>query len=163
MDLNKLNTGDKIMGVSGILLLVFSFFPWLGFSVGSLSESSSAWSFTLCWLAVILGILDVVYVALKASDTRLPDLGGITWVQIALILAVVAFVFILIKVIAGPGTHGVSLAGTGVSKDRKVGIFLGLLASIGLVAGAYMSAKEAGDLPGSLGGKSAGGAAPPSA
>jgi hypothetical protein len=39
---------------------------------------------------------------------------------------------------------------------------LGLLASIGLVAGAYLNAKETGDLPGSLGGAgSTGGSTPP--
>ncbi len=36
MDLNKLSLGDKIIAVSGILLLIFSFFPWLGFSYLSL-------------------------------------------------------------------------------------------------------------------------------
>jgi hypothetical protein len=48
-----------------------------------------------------------------------------------------------------------------VSKDRKIGIFLGLLASIGLVAGAYLNAKETGDLPGSIGGAKGGSAPPP--
>src|SRR6188472_2913461 len=101
MDLNKLTLGDKIIAVSGILLLIFSFFPWLGFSVGSFSESKSAWTFTLCWLAVLLG---VVYVVLKMQDVKLPELGNVTWGQIVLGIAIVAFVFILIKVITGPGT-----------------------------------------------------------
>ena len=159
MDLNRLTTGDKVMGISGILLVIFSFFPWLGFSYASFSASKSAWGFTLCWLAVILGILCVAYVVIKALGTELPELGGITWSQIVLIVAAVAFLFILIKLIAGPGTGGVSLAGTGVSKSRKVGIFLGLLASIGLVVGAYMNVQEAGELPGKLG-KKAGGDTP---
>jgi hypothetical protein len=163
MDLNKLTLGDKIIAVSGILLLIFSFFPWLGFSVGSFSESKSAWTFTLCWLAVLLGVLCVVYVVLKMQDVKLPELGNVTWGQIVLGIAIVAFVFILIKVITGPGTGGVSLAGTGVSKDRKVGIFLGLLASIGLVVGAYLNVKEAGELPGTLGGTKGGGTTPPTA
>ena len=75
-------------------------------------------------------------------------------------MAVLVFLFILIKLIVGPSTGGVDISGTGVSKDRKIGIFLGLLASIGLVAGAYLNAKETGDLPGPLGGGT-GGAAPP--
>ena len=160
MDLNRLNTGEKIMGVSGILLLVFSFFPWLGFSYAGFSASKSAWTFTLCWLAVVLGVLCVVYVVLKATGTQLPELGSVSWGQIVLGVAVVAFLFILIKVIVGPSTGGVDISGTGVSKDRKIGIFLGLLASAGLVAGAFMNVREAGELPGPMGGSS-GGAAPP--
>lgn len=163
MDLSKLSLGDKIIAVSGILLLIFSFFPWLGFSFGSFSASGSAWKFTLCWLAVLLGVACVVSVVLKMQGVKLPELGSVTWPQIVLGIAVVAFLFILIKVIAGPGTGGVDISGSGVTKTRKVGIFLGLASSIGLVVGAYLNVKEAGDLPGALGGKKGDGATPPTA
>jgi hypothetical protein len=161
LDINRLNTGEKVIGVSGILLLIFSFFPWLGFSYGGFSASKSAWTFTLCWLAVILGVLMAGYVIAKAAGVDLPELGNLRWAHVLLGVAIVAFVFILIKVIVGPSTGGVDISGTGVSKDRKIGIFLGLLASIGLVAGAYLNAKETGDLPGSLGRGTAGGSTPP--
>jgi len=155
LDINKLNTGEKVIGVSGILLLVFSFFPWLGFSYAGFSASKSAWTFTLCWLAVVLGVLMAGYVIAKAAGVDLPDLGNLKWAHVLLGVAVVVFLFILIKLIVGPGTNGVDISGTGVSKDRKIGIFLGLIASIGLLAGAYLNAKETGDLPGALGGSSA--------
>jgi len=161
LDINKLNTGEKVIGVSGILLLIFSFFPWLGFSVAGFSESKSAWTFTLCWLAVVLGVLMAGYVIAKAAGVDMPALGNLRWAHILLGVAIVVFLFILIKLIVGPSTGGVDISGTGVSKDRKIGIFLGLLASIGLVAGAYLNAKETGDLPGSLGGSSGGTAPPP--
>jgi len=161
LDINRLNTGEKVIGVSGILLLIFSFFSWLGFSYRGFSESSNAWSFTLCWLAVVIGILMAGLVIAKAAGVDVPELGNVRWAHILLGAAIVAFVFILIKVIAGPSTHGISLAGTGVSKDRKIGIFLGLIASAGLVAGAYLNAKETGDLPGSLGGAQGGTTPPP--
>ena len=125
VDINKLNTGEKVIGVSGILLLIFSFFPWLGFSYRGFSDSSSAWSFTLCWLAVILGVLMAGYVIAKAAGVDMPELGGLKWAHMMLGIAIVVFVFILIKVIVGPSTHGVDISGIGVSKDRKIGIFLG--------------------------------------
>ena len=161
MDINRLNTGEKVIGVSGVLLLIFSFFPWLGFSVGPFSESKSAWTFTLCWLAVVLGVLMAGVVIAKAAGVDLPDLGNAKWAHILLGVAVVVFLFILIKVIVGPSTGGVDISGTGVSKERKIGIFLGLLASIGLLGGAYLNAKETGDLPGSIGGAKGGSAPPP--
>ena len=71
-----------------------------------------------------------------------------------------AFLFMLIKVIVGPSTGG-STSGIGVSKERKIGIFLGCSPSIGLLVGAYMNAKEAGELPGSMGGAKGGSAPPP--
>lgn len=163
MDMNKLTTGDKVLGISGIVLFVFSFFKWLGVSVDfkgvvSVSGSKSAWSFTLTLIAVLIGVVLVAYVGAKAGGVKLPELGSVTWGQIVLGLAVIAFLFILIKLIVGPSidTGGLS----GVSKTRKFGIFVGLIASAGMVVGAYLNIKESGELPGSLGGNK-GGATPP--
>ncbi len=161
VDINKLNTGEKVIGVSGILLLVFSFFPWLGFSYAGFSASKSAWTFTLCWIAVVLGVVLAGLVIAKAAGVDVPELGNLKWAHILLGVAVLVFLLILIKLIVGPSTGGVDISGSGVSKDRKIGIFLGLLASIGLVAGAYLNAKETGDLPGPLAGGSGGSAPPP--
>ncbi len=161
VDINKLNTGEKVIGVSGILLLVFSFFPWLGFSYAGFSASKSAWTFTLCWIAVVLGVALAGLVIAKAAGVDVPELGTLKWAHILLGVAVLVFLLILIKLIVGPSTGGVDISGSGVSKDRKIGIFLGLLASIGLVAGAFLNAKETGDLPGNLGGASGGSTPPP--
>jgi hypothetical protein len=161
VDINKLNTGEKVIGVSGILLLVFSFFPWLGFSYAGFSASKSAWTFTLCWIAVVLGVALAGLVIAKAAGVDVPELGSLKWAHIILGVAVLIALLILIKLIVGPSTGGVDISGSGVSKDRKIGIFLGLLASIGLVAGAYLNAKETGDLPGALGGASGGSTPPP--
>jgi uncharacterized membrane protein len=158
MDLNKLTTGDKIIGVSGILLFIFSFFHWLGYDVGPLSVAQSAWSFTILWIAVLLGVLLVAYVIGKAAGVAMPDLGSVTWDQIVLGVAGLVFLLILIKLIAGPSAHGVNLSSVGISKSRKIGIFLGLIASGGMLFGAFLNARES--LPGSLGGNK-GGATPP--
>jgi hypothetical protein len=160
VDLSKLDTGEKLVGGGGIALLIFSFFPWLGFSAGSLSTSSSAWSYTLCWLAVILGIVAAGIVIAKLFDVKLPELGSITWTQIIFILTAVSVLFILIKIIAGPGTNGVDVGALGVSKERKIGIFLGLVAAAVQFGGAYMSAAARGEL---WWGKKAAPPAPPAA
>lgn len=161
MDINRLNTGEKVIGVSGVLLLIFSFLPWLGFSFRGVSDSSTAWSFTLCLIAVIIGVLMAGLVIAKAAGRDVPELGNVKWAHVLLGAAIVAFVFILIKLIAGPSTHGLDVGALGVSKERKIGIFLGLIASAGLVGGAYLNAKETGDLPGAIGGARGGSAPPP--
>ena len=169
MDINRLNTGEKVIGVSGILLFVFSFFSWLGISVSTsvlgrsfgTSASKSAWGFPLLLIAVILGTAMAVVVILKAVGVDIPELGSVKWAHIMLGVAILVFVLILLKLIIGPSNwNGVSIP-SGIDKDRKIGIFLGLLASIGLVGGAYLNAKETGDLPGSLGGSTGGAASPP--
>ena len=146
MDLNKLTRGDQIIGVSAILLFIFSFFSWLGFNghvlgfSGSLG-SASAWHFTLTLLAVLLGLVMLAYVVLKALGVEIPaKFGNVTLAQILLGIAAVAFLFVLIKLIAGPNA-GVTLPST-ITKSRKVGIFLGLLATIGLVGGAFLNFQE---------------------
>ena len=143
MDLNKLTTGDKVIGISGILLFVFSFFSWLGAKVelkGVGAEASgNAWDFTLTTFAVLLGIALVVLIALKAFGVELPTLGSVTWGQIVLGVAGLIALLILIKLIAGPNIDTGGFGGVDVSKTRKIGIFLGFLASLGLVAGAYLN------------------------
>jgi FtsH-binding integral membrane protein len=159
VDINKLNTGEKVMGISGIALLIFSFFPWLGYSYANISASYSAWHFTLGWIAVVLGVVLAGLVIAKAAGADIPALGNLKWAHVFLAVTALVFVLIVIKVIAGPGTGGVSVPG--LSKDRKIGIFLGIIASAGLMVGAYLNAKETGDLPGALGGAKGGSAPPP--
>lgn len=154
MDLNKLTTGDQIIGVSGILLFIFSFFSWLGYkgtvTLNGASRSNvisdNAWGFTLTLFAVLLGLVLVAYVVLKALSVEIPGrFGSVTLAQIVLGVAALAFIFVLIKVITGPsgnttGTFIANAAGSAsISKSRRLGIFLGLIATIGLVAGAFLN------------------------
>jgi hypothetical protein len=149
MDLKKLTQGDQIIGVSGIVLFIISFFNWLGYSVSGVrslpgvptSASATAWHFTLTLLAVLLGLALLAYVVLKAVGVEMPStFGSITLAQVVLGVAAVAFLFVLIKVIAGPnGITTGSVGGVTVSKTRKFGIFVGLIATIGLVAGAFLN------------------------
>ncbi len=151
MDLNKLSRGDTVIGISAIVLFIFSFFNWLGAKVttGPLSGevAKSAWSFNLTLLAVLLGLVMLAYVVMKALGVEIPDkFGSVTLAQILLVVAAVAFLFVLIKLIVGPnittGTVSFGSTVTNVSKTRKFGIFVGLLATIGLVAGAFLNFQE---------------------
>jgi hypothetical protein len=144
MDLNKLTTGDRVIAISGIVLFIFSWFDWLGVKVNAgpveASAADSGWGFTLTLIAILLGIAMVVLVALKAFGVELPDLGGVSWGQVLLVMGVVAFVFVLIKLIAGPN---IDTGGFGnVDKTRKFGIFIGLIATAGLAVGGYLRFQE---------------------
>jgi multisubunit Na+/H+ antiporter MnhF subunit len=154
MDLNKLTRGDQVIGISGIVLFIFSFFSWLGAKVNVSGRvvpglgsadlgSKSAWGWTLTLFAVLIGIALVAYVVLKAAGVEIPDkFGSVTLAQIVLGLAAIAFLFVVIKLIAGPNIPTTSIGGVTVSKTRKLGIFVGLLATAGLVAGAFLNFQE---------------------
>ena len=102
-----------------------------------------------------------VLVILKAAGVSLPELGTVKWAHIMLGVAILVLVLILLKLIIGSSNwNGVSIQSG--SQGSKIGIFLGLLASLGLVGGAYLNAKETGDLPGSLAGAPAAASPPPS-
>jgi len=154
MDLSKLSRGDQVIGASGIALLIFSFFSWLGVKVGSGSVSAeaskSAWGFTLTLFAVLIGIAMVVVVVLKMQGVSIPKPGNFTWGQVLLVAGAVVFAFVIIKVIAG--VSGVP-SGVGISKTRKIGAYLGVLASAGLLVGGFFKFQE----------DKAGGGAPPAA
>ena len=153
MDLTKLSMGDKVIAGSGIVLFIASFFNWLGAKVDigpqTISEAKGAWSFTLTLFAVLIGIAMVAVVVLKAADVKLPSLGGTSWGQALLIAGAIALAFVVIKIITGAG--GLP---DGVDKTRKIGIFIGLIATGGLTYGGYLRMNED---------KAGGGSTPPTA
>ncbi len=157
MDLNKLTTGDRVIGISGIVLLIASFLDWFKAEYqGQDLGSGNAWDFTIAWLAVLIGIAMVVIVLVRAADV---NMGDAPWALILLIMGVVAFAFVLIKLIAGVDTG--NPLGVDVEVKRQIGLFIGLVASAGLAVGAWLNFQASGGtLPG-MGGGSGRGTAPP--
>jgi len=135
MDFNKLSQGEKIIVVSGVLLLVFSFFPWFGLGEGS----HNAWDNVLSLLAVLIGVVMVLQVVLANFTTvQLPALP-VPWGQVHLGLGVLALVLVLLQLLVG---DKVNVVVAEIELDRKVGVILGLLAAIGLAAGGFLRSKE---------------------
>jgi len=131
MDFNKLSQSERIIVISGVLLFLFSFFPWFGL----LGGSHSGWDNTLSLLAVIVGVIMVVQVALARFTTvQLPTLP-VPWGQVHLGLGVIALAFVVLQLLIGDEVLGIKL-------DRKVGIYLGLLAAAGLAYGGFLRSKE---------------------
>lgn len=137
MDQSKLTTADKVIAGSGIALFIFSFLPWFGFEVpfvgGDYTES--AWDDFLPIVAVLLTIALVVLLALvRFSSVRLPQLP-LPLNQIFLIGGIVVFAIILLKLLIGGEEQGIDL-------DRRIGVFLGLLAAAGLAVGGWLKSQE---------------------
>ena len=152
MDLKKLSRGELIVAASGILLLIFSFFDWFSLKVGGVKVAgANAWDVTLAWFAVVIGIVMAAQVIAEKLGGMSLKLGSIGWGQVHLVLGAVAFLLVLIKLIAGVDVVTSFLGrATGYSSGRSIGVFLGLVASAGLAFRGCEIAKERGELPGFL-------------
>ena len=152
MDVNRLNTGEKLAAASAVLLLIFMFaLDWFsvdvgggsvgGFSIPGVSVGGNAWeSFgfidIVLFLAVISGIALGVVKAMGESDADLPlssitaGIGGL------------AALLVLFRIISPPGFDIPDNSGIDVGRD--IGVFLGFLAALGVGAGGYMAMQEEG-------------------
>jgi len=149
MDLNRLTNGDKVIGISGILLFIFSFLPWYGFDEAGFSASRNGWDYFL--FGIIPTLIGVALVALviiqRMTDVALPDVGSLSWGQLSLIAAGVAAVLVILKLLIG---DDVGAFGFTADLDRQYGIFLATIATLGLVAGGFLKMQE--DRAGATGG-----------
>lgn len=133
MDVKKLTTPDWVVGVSGILLLIFGFFPHFGKDFGPISYSRGP--SIAGWLAILIGLAMVaVVVVQKLSTAKLPEVG-IGYGQLLLFAGIATVVLELLNFVMGR-SYGLG------SLDVRIGLLLSLLASIGLAAGGYLESKE---------------------
>ncbi len=154
MDLDKLSLGDKVLAASGVVFLISLFLPWWGLEVdtgfGTVEGHNNGTDYFLTgWLPLLIIIAMIVCVYLqKFTDTQLPD-TPLPWSQIYLIAGAVVGVLLILRLAITSSEHSVDL-------DRKYGLFIAVLAALGVAAAGYLKFQEGDD------GASAGaGSAPP--
>jgi hypothetical protein len=141
VDINKLSRGEQVIAVSGIVLVIFSFFKWYsvdfgggevgGVEIPGVSASANGWDRTLGLFAAIIAIVMVAQVlASKLGGMNMPDLGNVTWGQVHLGLGVLSLVFVIICFIDNDET------------DRQFGLFVSLVAAAGLAVGGWLKFQE---------------------
>lgn len=161
--LKQLTLGEKIVAAAGIVLLIAGFLPWYhagfgGATIGNVrisgvSVDRNAWqSPGQFWsmLAVLIGLVMAAQVLVsKLGIAQLPDkLGSLGWGLVHLIGGGLALLFVLLKLLNHSG-------------NLSFGFYLGILCVLALAFGGFSIAKERNELPGSLGGGSAGGTGSP--
>ena len=150
MEVDKLNTGEKVSAVSAILLFVFMFFDWFGVKIsgvagfsGDVSGSGgSAWD-ALDVIPIFLML--AIVVAIGVAVIRLTDADLEPPVSLNAIVAALggfAVLLILYRIIFPPDFG--SFGGVSVDATLKFGIFLGLLAAAGIAYGGYSAMREEG-------------------
>jgi hypothetical protein len=176
VDLDRLTPGDRIVAVSAILLLIFSFLPWFevsaDFGDGSLVSgenlvTGNGWDTGFLWsgIPVILGLVMLAHIGLSrfSPDTTIPEAP---WGTIHLVLGAITAGLVVLKFLLGvdegeliPGADAVPdefLEDFDISVSRQFGLFLAALAALGLLIGGLFKFRE-------LQGEAGSGAAPPQA
>ncbi len=147
MDLDKLNQGEKIAGIAGIVLLISLWLAWYsGAKVNGIevpgAGSASGWE-ALSLIDIIVFITAVVaiasaFLAANEGDAGLPV--ALSAVVTALgALSVLLILFRIIDVPTGDIPDGVD-----VSIGRGFGIFVALIAAAGVTYGGYLGMQEEG-------------------
>lgn len=144
MDLNKLTLGDRVVAIAAIVFLVAMFLPWYGVSTDFGSASRNGFDYFLFgWIPLLLAIAMVVQIALtRFSAVEMPKVGSLTWGQLHLIIGAVAAVLVLLRLLI---TDSVGVIGGSFDLDREFGLFIALLAAIGLVAGGFLKMNDPAD------------------
>ena len=154
MDFTRLTQGEKIAGASGIALILIMFiFKWfglefngdlggVGFSGVDLGSRNAWGSYGFIDIVLFITVLAALGLALlSASEGEV----GLPVAMSAIVagLGVLSVVLIIISIISPPD-FGLDLSGTGVDHTRKIGVWLGLLAAIGVAYGGWRAMQEEG-------------------
>ncbi len=150
MELDRLSPGEKIAGVSAILLFIFMFFEWFGVEVTGISgfsgsipgEGGNAWD-ALDYIPIVL-VLTIV-AALVMVGLRLADSAVEPVVPLSVVVALLGALSVLLIVfrIVDPPSFG-SFGGVSIDATLSIGIFLGLIAAGGIAYGGYAAMRDEG-------------------
>jgi hypothetical protein len=156
LDFSRLGRGEALAGMAGLALLVFMFLPWFSLEIdapasslpdltqgveppGIVVEHPAVTDEVDAWdglddldgfLIALAGLVGMGLALLAAAGRRI-NLGDLPRGSVTAALGSLAVALILWRMLSGPG-------------DLEYGIFLGLLAAIGVAAGAIISLQEAG-------------------
>jgi len=142
VDTSKVSPGEMIAGISALALFIFLFLPWYGvgidsiggFEVGELGDVSAWEAFGLVDILLFLVSVVVVGLVLARAADAMPELPQ----SPALIIAAaggLALLLVLFRLLVAPDFGEADVS-------RKIGIFLGLLASAGIAYGGWRAMNE---------------------
>jgi len=140
---DKLTTADKVIFGSAIVFLISLFLPWYGITEGGIDFNSKGTDYFLTgWLPLLLAIVMVAQIAITrfSPDTKLPD-PPMPWGQIHMLAGIACAVLLVLR-LAIVSDDVAGFGDTGVDLDRKYGLFLALLAAIGLAIGGFLKNQE---------------------
>ena len=152
MDLRKLRAGESLAGLSGVALIAaMAFLNWFGVDVPPGTEPVGGFDAFRAFdvIDVVLLLTAIVAIALPlltATQTR-TNLPIVTSVFVA-ILGIVSAIALLFRILVPPDLSGARFAldfeplNTGFETTRAIGVFIGLIAVIGIATGGWLAMRD---------------------
>lgn len=127
VDLGKMTTSQRIAFTGAILAAVALFLPWRTLAGEALSAFDSGF---LAWGGLLMPIGGVTVLALEALEVADIRLRALSAEQIAFVLASLGSAMILVRRV--------------ISGEIRWGLYVGLLASVIVLYGAFTAMRDAG-------------------
>jgi hypothetical protein len=141
MSRSSTDTGYAVAGISGFaLILIMLLFAWFGFPRAAGIDAFKAFHDWVLFFLLFAAFAGMALALVGAAGSRVDLPVALSAITTA--LGVIGFVILLIYLISPP-SYSVSGFGS-ASLDRKVGIWLGLIATAGVALGGYMAMQEEG-------------------
>lgn len=136
-----------ISAASGGVLVVVMLFPWFSLDTEASSTfdlDGNAWQ-ALGFIDVVLFFAAIAVIALvvvKAAEPAL--LKELPWppANVALVAGGLAAFLILFRLVSPPELDFGDFTGFEIGTNREIGVFLGLVASFGILAGGWLQTRE---------------------
>jgi hypothetical protein len=140
MEASTVRRGEIIAGLSGVALIIVMFLRWFDVPAtatvfGPGDTSANAWDafdfVDVIWLITALMAIALGLVSLSQASLNLP----VALSAVVASLALLSLVLLVIRLIDPPTQFGVEL-------DRSYGVWLGLVAIIGILYGSWVTMQE---------------------
>jgi hypothetical protein len=129
MDLRRLRSGEWVAALSGIVLLVSLFLPWYG--AGGEGDASGWEALAAIDIALALVAAFGVSLLVITASQRVPAVP-IALSAVVTFVGLIGVVLVLIRLASVPGGF----------EGREAGVWLGLLGTIGIVAGGWIAMRD---------------------
>ena len=141
--MSKLTTSDKVIAGAAIVFLLAMFLPWYGIDNDfGQSLSNSGWDYFLGGIIPLLLLLVMtaqILITKLSPDTKLPD-PPVPWSQVHLIAGAAAAIIVVLRLLIA--SDNVGSIDVGIDLDRKIGLFVAVIAAVAAAAGGFLKFQE---------------------
>jgi hypothetical protein len=146
VDFTRLNRGERIAGLAGALLIVIMFiFKWFGAEAVSRSgeiEGVNAWG-AYGFTDVVLFVTGLAAIGLALAAAWEAEVGlPVALSAIVTALGIISLILVVVSLVSPPSFLPAS--DSGVDYTRKIGAWLGLVATAAVTVGGYLGMQEEG-------------------